>query len=191
MKEPHSELRADADERSDAPDFDVLTPPDDLVRGNRTRDDFFDAVLGLDTPATASEVAELAGHGVDAAREYLAWFERMGIVTQPTESPATYQRNQEYLNWRRVQGLREEHTTEELLNFLKGESERIDEFKDEFNANSPEEVSITSYADAADQSIEEVWRRLSTWQTAHRRVRLLERALSTESGDAADLKPAV
>jgi len=53
------------------PDFGALTPPDEVVRGNRTRDDFFDAVLGLDEPAPASEVAELAGRGVDAAREYL------------------------------------------------------------------------------------------------------------------------
>jgi len=80
---------------------------------------FFDAVLALDSPATANDVAELAGHGVDAAREYLDWFERMGIVTQVTESPATYERNQEYLNWRRVQKLRQEYATEELLDLLK------------------------------------------------------------------------
>jgi len=72
----------------------ALTPPEELVCGDRTRDDFFDAVLALDSPATANDVAELAGHGVDAAREYLDWFERMGIVTQVTESPATYERNQ-------------------------------------------------------------------------------------------------
>jgi len=101
------------------PDFGALTPPDEVVRGNRTRDDFFDAVLGLDEPAPASEVAELAGRGVDAAREYLEWFERLGVVTQVSETPATYRRNQEYLNWRRVQQIRHQYSPDELVMFWK------------------------------------------------------------------------
>ncbi|WP_276256753.1 DUF7342 family protein [Halomontanus rarus] len=191
MEEPRSELKADVDERAEAPDFDELTSPEDLVRGNRTRDDFFDAALGLDSPATASDVAELAGHGVDAAREYLEWFERMGIVTQVTESPATYERNQAYLNWRRVQTLRANYATEELLEFLKTESERAETLAGEFDIEAPDEISISQYAAATDQSIEEVWEQLSTWKTARRRITLLERALTTESGDGADLQSAV
>jgi len=38
MKQPESSLRADSDE--EPPDFDALTPIDDLVAGERTRDDF-------------------------------------------------------------------------------------------------------------------------------------------------------
>lgn len=191
MEEPREELKADADERAEAPDFEVLTPPDELVRGDRTRDDFFDAVLALDSPATANDVAELAGHGVDSAREYLDWFERMGIVTQVTESPATYERNQEYLNWRRVQKLRQEYAAEELLDLLKTESERAETLESEFDVESPDAISVSRYASETDRSIEEVWERLSAWQTARRRVTLLERALTTESGDSADLQSAV
>ncbi|WP_256289636.1 DUF7342 family protein [Halobellus inordinatus] len=191
MEEPREELKADADERAEAPDFEALTPPEELVRGDRTRDDFFDAVLALDSPATAKEVAELAGHGVDAAREYLDWFERMGIVTQVTDSPATYERNQEYLNWRRVQKLRQQYATDELLDFLKMESERAETLQSEFEVESPDEISITRYASETDQSIEDVWERLSAWQTARRRVALLERALTTRSGDGADMQSAV
>ncbi|OYR48475.1 hypothetical protein DJ73_19295 [Halorubrum sp. Ea1] len=188
MENPGSDIQADTDER--APNFDALTPPEEVVRGDRTRDDFFDAVLGLDDPATASEVAERAGHGVDAAREYLDWFERMGIVTQVTESPATYERNQEYLNWRRVQTLRREYTTEELLALLQSESERADALAVEFDAESPAGVSITQFAAASDQSIEAVWEQLSSWQTALRRVSLLERALTSTSGEATDRESA-
>lgn len=191
MEEPRRELRANADERAEAPDFDALTPIEELVRGDRTRDDFFDAVLGLDSPATAGDVAELAGRSVDAAREYLEWFERMGIVTQVTESPATYERNQSYLNWRRVQRLRKNHTPEELLEHLKTESKRAAELADEFGTETPSEILISEYALATDQSIEDVWERLSSWNTARRRVTLLERALTTESGDGADLRPVV
>ena len=191
MEEPGSELKADTDERSEAPDFDALTPPEELVRGERTRDDFFDAVLGIDSPATASEVADLAGHGVDAAREYLDWFERMGIVTQVTDSPATYERNREYLNWRRVQTLRQEYATEELLDFLKTESKRLESLENEFDGASPDDISISRYAAETGQSIEDVWEHLTAWKTARHRVTLLERALTTESGDAADLQSAV
>jgi predicted ArsR family transcriptional regulator len=189
MENPGSDIQADTDER--APNFDALTPPEEVVRGDRTRDDFFDAVLGLDDPATASEVAERAGHGVDAAREYLDWFERMGIVTKVTESPATYERNQEYLKWRRVQTLRREYTTEELLDLLQSESERADALAREFESESPTTVSITRYAAETDRSIEEVWEQLSAWRTVRRRVSLLERALTTASGDASDLESAV
>lgn len=191
MDTPDPALRADASERAERPDFDVLTPPEELVRGERTRDDFFDAVLGLDSPATAGEVAERAGHGVDAAREYLQWFERMGIVTQVTDSPATYKRNQAYLNWRRVQTLRESYSTDELLEFLESETDRVEALAAEFDVATPDQVSISAYASDTDQSIEAVWDTLVAWRTARRRIALLEQALQSESGDAADQQPVV
>jgi hypothetical protein len=191
MDEPRSDRQAEADERAERPAFDALTPPDDLVRGERTRDDFFDAVLGLDTPATAGEVAERAGHGVDAAREYLEWFEGMGIVTQVTESPATYERNQAYLNWRRVHSLRENYSTEDLIEFLEMETDRAETFAQKFDTASPDDLSISTYASDTARSIEDVWEEVSAWRTARRRIKLLEQALATESGDAADRQPAV
>ncbi len=191
MEEPHPELRADSDERVEPPDFDALASPDELVSGDRTRDDFLDAVLGLDSPATADEVAEYAGHGVDAAREYLDWFERMGIVTQVTDSPATYERNQAYLNWRRVQILRENYSSDELLEFLQTETERAEAAAEEFDGISPDRVSISAHASETGQPVEAVWETVSAWKTARRRIALLERALTSDSGDAADQQPAV
>ncbi|AWB26343.1 DUF7342 family protein [Halococcoides cellulosivorans] len=180
------EQRASAEERADPPDFGALVPLDEVVRGDRTRDDFYEAVLALDSPATASEVAGRAGHGVDAAREYLDWFERMGIATRVTESPATYERNQAYLNWRRVQRLREEYPRERLVELLQTESDRIETFRSEFDARSPDAVSITAVAESTDRTVEDVWERVSAWRTARRRVALLERALASGADDAAD-----
>ncbi len=189
MEEPSEELRADADERRSAPDFDALTPPGELVRGDRTRDDFFDTVLGLTTPATVGEIADRAGHGVDAAREYLDWFERMGIVHRRTESPATYERNREYFDWRRVQMLRREYTPEELVARLEEETDRIAEFRAELGVESPDEISLSGHADDTDRSVEDVWETVSAWQTARDRIALLERALEDESGDTAKRQP--
>jgi hypothetical protein len=189
MEEPDPELTATADERAEGPDFDALTPPGDLVRGERTRDDFFHAVLGLDDPATADDVADLAGHSVDAAREYLEWFERMGVVRRVTDSPATYERNQAYLNWRRVQSLREGYTSEELVGFLDAETRRAEALADQFGVDSPDDVSISDRAANSDRSVEAVWEDVSDWKTARRRIALLERALATDPGDAAGERP--
>lgn len=191
MEEPSPELKADADERDAAPDFDALTDPKDLVRGERTREDFFDAVLGLDSPATVGDVADLAGHGVDAAREYLDWFERMGIVTRVTESPTTYERNDEYLRWRRVQRLRKQYTTDELLSHLDAERARDEDFAATFDADSPDAISITAHASATGQSAEDIWEDLSSWRTTRRRIDLLERAITAGSGNSAEERSAV
>jgi len=191
MEDPPPELLADADERPEPPDFDGLTPLEELVRGDRTRDDFFDAVLGLDSPATAREVADLAGHGVGAAREYLEWFERMGIVTQVTDSPATYRRNREYFEWRRVQQLRDQYPAEDLLDFLKAETERDEAFAEAFDADSPDAVAIAAHVSDAGRSIESVWEDVSAWKTARRRIALLERALQGSSDDVADRRTTV
>jgi predicted transcriptional regulator len=188
MDEPESGLTADPDGR---PDFGALTPPDELVRGERTRDDFLDAALALDTPRTASDVAELAGHGVDAAREYLEWFERMGIVTRVTDSPATYERNQSYLNWRRVQTLRDDYSTDELVEFLEAETDRAEALAETFGAESPDAVTLSTHATDTGRSVEAVWKDLSAWRTARRRITLLERVLADESGDTAGRPPTV
>lgn len=182
MENPRPDRTADPERDGEPPDFESLTAPKDVVRGERTRDDFFDAVLGLNEPATASDVAELAGRGVDAAREYLEWFEDLGIVRRVTDTPATYQRNQAYLNWRRVQRLRDEYFDDHLLEFLQAESERVESLSNQFDAESPEAVSITEYASATGRSIEDVWEDVSAWKTARRRIDLLERALTTGSG---------
>ena len=191
MEEPNHEIKQDSERGDGPPDFDAFTPPKEVVRGGRTRDDFFDAVLGLDEPATASEVADLAGRGVDAAREYLEWFERLGIVTRVTETPATYRRNQEYLNWRRVQQLRDEYTSDELVTFLETETDREETYSERFDAESPEAVSITAHASATDRSVQDVWEDVSAWKTVRRRITLLERALTTGGGDAASERTAV
>lgn len=186
MEDPDQNLKATDGERSTAPDFDALVSPEELVRGNRTRDDFLDAVLGLDSPATIDEIANHADHGRDAAKEYLEWFDRMGIVTRVTNSPVTYERNQEYLIWRQVQQLREQYTTDDLLEFLQTETEQDEIYREKFDAESPATVSISAHAADTDRSIESVWDALSAWKTTRRRITLLERALASAPDGTTD-----
>jgi len=122
---------------------------------------------------------------VDVAREYLEWFERMGIVTQVTDSPTTYERNQEYLNWRRVQQLRNQYDDDELLGFLEDAAGRDESFAEEFDVKSPDAVAIVAHATDTDSSVEAVWREVSAWKATRRRISLLERALQTGTDSAA------
>ncbi|MFB6296821.1 MAG: hypothetical protein ABEH66_08315 [Halobacteriales archaeon] len=181
MEEPRPDLKAD--EGEDPPDFDALTSPEALVRGERTREDFFDAVLQLDTPATVGDVAALADHGTDAAREYLDWYERMGVVTQVTESPATYRLNREYLAWRRVQRVKGTYDPGELIEFLEAATERDQEYAAEFGVDSPDEVALAEHAAESGEPIEGVWEALSAWRTTRRRIAILERALAETDAD--------
>jgi|AntRauTorcE11898_2_1112593.scaffolds.fasta_scaffold19625_2 hypothetical protein len=185
MEEPADNLKADSN-AGERPDFNSLRPPEDLVRGERTRDDFFDAALQLDEPATVGRVADLAGHGTDAAREYLDWFERIGIVVQAGAEPATYRLNRDYLAWRRSQEIRAQFDTKEIIARLAGQRERAQELAAEFDGNTPEKVSLADYADEADVPIETAWERLSEWQTVRRRVELLDRAVSAADESTAD-----
>lgn len=191
MEDPPADERADPVDGSRPPEFDALTPPGELLRGERTRDDFLDAVLQLDVPTTVDEVARLADHGPDAAREYLDWFERMGIVERVTDAPATYRRNREYLAWRRVQRLRSEYDPEELVEALEAASRRDRDFAEEFGVESPASVAISEYAAATDRPIEDVWETLSEWKTVRRRIDLLERALEPTDDESAGSRRSV
>lgn len=106
-----------------------------------------------------------------------------------TDSPATYERNQEYLNRRRVQRLREQYNADELLEFLTAAAEREDSFAEAFGVDAPDEVAITAYASGAGRSVESVWEDLSTWKTIRRRIALLERALQPGANGTADQRP--
>jgi hypothetical protein len=180
METPGDDLKADPGERETTPEFDALTPPDELVRGERTRDDVFDAVLQLNEPATVTDVAERADHGPDATREYLEWFERMGIVKNVGTSPATYRLNREYLTWRRVDHIRDEYSPNEIIDRLADETDRENEFTARFGVESPDQVCITDYAANTEMSIADVWMHLCDWRTTRRRITLLERALPTD-----------
>lgn len=55
-----------------------------------------------------------------------------------------------------------------------------------FDVDSPGAVAIAEHASDAGRYIEEVWRPVSSWKTARRRIALLERALQVGSDDTTD-----
>lgn len=178
MEAPPEDVRRDArDEKP--PEFDAWESPEDLVSGDRTRDDFLDVALQLREPTSISEIADRAGRGEDAAREYMEFFDEMGVVREFTGRPTRYQVNRNYLRWRRVEKFRDEYTQSELIERLTEMDERIEKFRDQFDADSPADVSLTQHADETDRDTETVWEDLGDWKSAETRRALLGAALQS------------
>lgn len=178
MKAPPDDVReAAADE--EPPDFGQWDAPEDLVSGDRTRDDFLDVALQLREPTPIDEIADRAERGQDAAREYMKFFESIGIVREYTGRPTRYQTNRNYLRWRRVERLRNEYTESELIDRLTEMDDIVEEYRGQFGASSPTDVSLTEHADETGRDTEAVWNDLSDWKTAELRRALLEAAIQS------------
>lgn len=179
MEAPPEDVRRDGSDE-ETPEFDAWENPEDLVSGGRTRDDFLDVALQLREPTPIRDIADRAGRGEDAAREYMRFFEGIGIVREFTGRPTRYQVNRNYLRWRRVDELRNEYTQSELIERLTEVDERVESFRDQFEADSPADVSLTEYADETGRSTEDVWKDVGDWKSAETRRALLEAALQTQ-----------
>ena len=166
-----------AERGDEKPEFDAWEEPSSIVSGDRTRDDFLDVALQIREPATVSEVAERAERGEDSAREYMRFFAELGVVERVTERPERYRADRDYLRWRQIRRVKEEHEPEEIAELLSEVTDRIEEYRDEFGVDSPEEVSVSEYAEEHDESIEEVWQKVADWKTDMERRRILDEAL--------------
>jgi hypothetical protein len=182
MEPPSDDRRAEQD--SERPDFDSLDDPADVVRNGRTREQVYSTVLQLDEPATVAEIADRAGPGTDATREYLRWFADMGLVSQVTERPERYEVNHNYLRWRRANRLSENYREAEIVQRLQDVTEEIQRYRDEFDVRHPDDVDIRAVADDGDEDVADVWKTVSAWETAEGRRDVLADALDMARGNS-------
>ena len=178
MREPPDQAKAT--DREDRPDFDALEDPDVLLEGERTRDDFLSVALQLREPMAIAEIAEWAGRGADSAREYMRWFETIGLVRRASEDPEQYETNQSYLYWRRVDRIRSNYRDTDIVERLQDVLDELGEFRESYDAASPGEVDIVQTARERDVDVEDVWEDISRWKTLQARRNLLEDALNRE-----------
>jgi predicted transcriptional regulator len=137
----------------------------------------YGTVLGLRSPTAASVIAEEVGCDPKTARKYLSWFTDLGIVVRHDGRPTTYERNDAYFEWRRVNRLATEHSVDELQQRVSTLSETIREYEEAYDTTGPEQVNALEVAAMMDEkSIDEVYRELGDWATARQERRLTERA---------------
>jgi len=162
------------------PDLDALESPESLLRGGPIRERLLDVVVGLRTPTKVSTIAESAECDTETAREYLEWFDEMGMVSRYDGRPVRYTRNNAYLRWRRVDRIREEYSEEEIVDALGDTIEQIEDYRTQFEVEHPDEVSLVDATRERDLSTEAVWEALSEWKTLERRAELLDAARRTD-----------
>lgn len=149
--------------------------------GASTRERVYTVALQLYEPTRVRDVAERADVAKETAREYLRWFAELGVLDQVDESPDTFERNEGYFAWRRIQRLRS-LPEEELSGRLEALARSEREYRDRFDADDPAEVDAIEHADYDE--VESVWTAIDEWRTVRRRIRELERARQLRDGTA-------
>jgi predicted transcriptional regulator len=167
-------------------DFDAAEGPpsfDDPFGSGDVEQQIYAVVLQTRDPTTASAIADTIECDPKTARKYLDWFAELGIVTRREGHPVTYERNDSYFEWRRVNRLAADHSVEELQRRVRELSAKIDSYEREYGAPSPDEVDALAAVEAdEDASIDDVYGDLGDWATARRERRQYERARKQRAG---------
>ena len=167
------------DEDEEPPDFEEWDDPEAVLKGGPIRERMLDVMLQVREPTKVAAIAKRADCDTETARDYLEWFAEMGIVREIEGRPIQYERNESYWKWRRVEQIREEYSDEELVETLSETMDTIADYRERFDADSPDDVSLTD-ADFGS-AVEERWEALSEWATLERRAELLDAARRDES----------
>jgi predicted transcriptional regulator len=158
-------------------------PFDDPFEEQDVEKRLYAAILQTREPTAASTLAETADCDPKTARKYLQWFSELGIVTRHEGRPTTYERNDAYFEWRRVNRLAAERSLEDLRREVTELTEKIQRYEQEYGASSPGKVDAVSTADERpDSTIDAVYADLADWETAYRERRLYERARQQRAG---------
>lgn len=156
------------------PDFDEIESPESLLTDGPIRERLLDVVTGLRTPTKVSDIADLAGCDTETARDYLAWFDEMGMVHRYDGRPVRYERNDAYFEWRRIDRIRDRYTDQEIVEALTDAIEQIEAYRSQFDADDPDDISLVEAS--RDMATEDAWEALSEWKTLERRAALLDAA---------------
>ena len=158
------------------PDLDGLESPESLLKGGPIRERLLDVVVGLRTPTKVSTIAEYADCDTETARDYLEWFDQMGMVHRHDGRPVRYERNDSYFQWRRIDQIRAEYSEQDIVDALADTLEQIEEYRSQFDAEYPDEVSLIEATQTLDMSTEAAWEALSEWETLERQAAFLDAA---------------
>jgi len=163
-----------AGDKSPPPTLENFESPDSLLTGGPIRERLLDVVTGLRTPAKVSDIADLADCDTGTARDYLTWFDEMGLVHRHDGRPVRYERNDAYFRWRRIDRIREDYSEQEVVETLSDALDRIEAYRARFDAAHPSDVSLVDAS--RDMPTEDAWEALSEWKTLERRAALLDAA---------------
>ncbi|MEF8820037.1 MAG: sugar-specific transcriptional regulator TrmB [Haloferacaceae archaeon] len=158
-------------------------PFEDAFGGDDVEQRIYGTVLQAREPTTASAIADAADCDPKTARKYLRWFDDLGIVVRHDGRPATYERNDAYFEWRRIDQLAADRSIEDLQDRVRELTTRIAEYEATYDAASPAAVDAVAAAEAGDErTIDDVYSDLADWATAREERDRYERARQQRAG---------
>jgi predicted transcriptional regulator len=162
---------SDAESPDEPPRF------EDPFRGDEVEQRVYGTVLQTRDPATVASIADRSECDPKTARKYLNWFADLGIVTRHEGHPTTYERNDSYFEWRRINRLAADHSIEDLQERVSELTERIADYEAKYDVETPAEVdAITVAATSDERTIDDVYDDLGDWMTVETERRRYERA---------------
>ncbi|QZP39517.1 DUF7342 family protein [Halobaculum magnesiiphilum] len=142
----------------------------------------YDVVLGLSSPTAYTEVAELADCSPNAAKKHLDRLTEMGIARADHEGrPATYERNDGYLEWQEASQIAADLSIEEIIDRVEALEERRADYESQFGTTDPATVSV--FDDGDHETIHDRMDAVSEWQGVIRDLRLYELARQLSQND--------
>lgn len=166
-----------SDTENGPPPFEAVFSGDDVEQR------IYGTILQTREPSTAGAIAEEVGCDPKTARKYLNWFTELGIVTHHDGHPSTYERNDAYFEWRRINQLAGGHSLEELQQRVRELTETISTYERKYDAPTPAAVDTVAVVEADDDvTIDIVYGDLSDWATARQERRRYERARQQRAG---------
>lgn len=167
-------------------EFDPTPNPDTAhQRWQENTDTFgrvYDVVLGLTSPTPYTDIADLAGCSPNAAKKHLTRLTEMGIAhANDTTRPATYDRNDGYLEWQEASRIAANLSVEEILDRVAELEERRSEYEAQFDTADPTTVSVFTASD--HETIHERMTAVSEWHGVIRDLRLYELARQLSEND--------
>ena len=158
-------------------------PFEDAFASDDVEQRIYGIILQAREPTAASAIADSADCDPKTARKYLEWFDDLGIVTRHDGHPATYERNDAYFEWRRINQLAADRSVEELQSRVRELTTRITEYEATYDATSPATVDAVAAADSSDElTIDTVYSDLADWATAREERNRYERARQQRTG---------
>ncbi|MDS0301185.1 winged helix-turn-helix domain-containing protein [Halogeometricum sp. S1BR25-6] len=167
-------------------EFDPAPTSDNAQRrwkeGTDTFGRVYDVVLGITSPTAYTEIAELADCSPNAAKKHLDRLSEMGIAQAERDSrPATYERNEGYLEWQDASRIAAELSVKEIIDRVEALEEQQGQYETQFETTDPATVDVFDHAD--HDTVHERMTAISEWQGVIRDIRLYELARQLSQND--------
>jgi predicted transcriptional regulator len=165
---------------SGPPDKGMVSDFAERIESAPTDERVYRVALEITEPTTVSEVASRADCSKNAARRHLKRLADIGLLTTVMEDPATYERNESYFRWRRLNRLAE-LSEDEYNERLRELLSKHESYKDKYGVERPDELDPLEYGEFGDA--ERVWLDVNDWRAVRNEIRDLRLA---RQGDIVD-----